>query len=343
MMKKNAVRLGLILLISLVFLFFFLRSVDWGAVFRYLVGVDVFFFALIVLLVPMHLVTRATRWYFLLRREKKGIRFFHMFAGNAIGFTVTNIFPGRLGEIIKPLYLAKKEGMRKGFVMGTIVIERIFDIFAMCFILGIFLLARPLYASIFRINPEASSSLFFWGKTGVVLATVLLILCLSLYFFKQRTLRVVSFFLKPIPAEWTRRILSLANEFIEGLKFFHSAWDVVLYAVMSLAVWLGIIFYYWLLFFTFHIQVPFFVLVPYVFLTMVGASIPTPGMVGGFDYFSKLGMTSLYQLDANLAVGMTIVIHTVQIIVTCLIGYAILWKEGLSLFQLKKMGETESS
>jgi len=54
-------------------------------------------------------------------------------------------------------------------------------------------------------------------------------------------------------------------------------------------------------------------------------------------------MTSLYHLDANLAVGMTLVIHAIQILVTCLIGYVILWKEGLSLFQLKKMGETESS
>ena len=27
-------------------------------------------------------------------------------------------------------------------------------------------------------------------------------------------------------------------------------------------------------------------------------------------------------------------------VMTCLIGYAILWKEGLSLFQLKKLGET---
>ena len=38
---------------------------------------------------------------------------------------------------------------------------------------------------------------------------------------------------------------------------------------------------------------------------------------------------------------MTVVMHVVQIVVTCLIGYVILWKEGLSLFQLKKMGETE--
>jgi len=36
---------------------------------------------------------------------------------------------------------------------------------------------------------------------------------------------------------------------------------------------------------------------------------------------------------------MTIVVHAIQVVVTCLIGYTILWKEGISLFQLKKLGE----
>jgi hypothetical protein len=29
--------------------------------------------------------------------------------------------------------------------------------------------------------------------------------------------------------------------------------------------------------------------------------------------------------------------------VTCLIGYAILWKDGLSIFKLKRLGETMNS
>jgi hypothetical protein len=65
-------------------------------------------------------------------------------------------------------------------------------------------------------------------------------------------------------------------------------------------------------------------------------------MVGGFHSFSKFGLTSLFNIDINLAVAMTIVVHAVQLVVTCLVGYAILWKEGISLFQLKKLGEKES-
>jgi uncharacterized membrane protein YbhN (UPF0104 family) len=111
---------------------------------------------------------------------------------------------------------------------------------------------------------------------------------------------------------------------------------------MSFVVWLGIVSYYWIFFLAYKQNVPFFFMIPYCFLVMVGASIPTPGMVGGYHYFSQVGMASVLHLDPNLAVSMTIVVHAIQLVVTCLVGYVILGKEGLSLFQLKKLGESEA-
>jgi uncharacterized protein (TIRG00374 family) len=338
-MKKTAFRFGIIFLLTIVFLYFFFRSVDWKEVLGYLTDVNLKFFILLLALTPLHLVLRAVRWQFLLKHEKKGVSFYNRFAGNAVGFTVNFIFPGRLGEFVRPLYLAQKEGMKKGFVMGTIVVERIFDIFTMCFLLGLFILSKPLYASIFKIDEEAFSRLSFWGIVGVAFASLLLLFALSLYFFKKKTLSVIGFLLKPFPHRFSERVLKLFEEFIEGLKFFHSFGNLIAYILLSCGVWLGIIFFYWIFFFTYNISVPYFLIVPYVFLTMVGASVPTPGMVGGFHYFSKLGLTSMYGVDVNLAVGMTIVVHAIQILVTCIIGYAILWREGISLFQARKMGE----
>jgi uncharacterized membrane protein YbhN (UPF0104 family) len=144
-----------------------------------------------------------------------------------------------------------------------------------------------------------------------------------------------------LPQRIRRRALELVHEFIDGLKFFHSPGNLLMYTLLSFVVWLGIILFYWVLMFAFHVRVPYFLIVPYVFMTMVGASIPTPGMAGGFDYFSKLGMTTLLHVDPNLAVGMTLVMHAIQVLVTCVLGYVILGKEGLSLFQIKKMGESE--
>ncbi len=338
-MKKNVIRMGVIFFLTAIFLFFFFRSVEWKEVLRYLTDVDLKFFILIILLVPLNLVTRAIRWRYLLKHQKADVKFFNMFAGNAIGFTVTLIFPGRLGELVKPFYLAQKEKMRKGFVLGTVVVERIFDILTNCLLLGLFLIAWRLYPSIFQVNEAAYSNLLLWGTAGGTLAGVLIFVILSLYFFRERTLSVIAFLLKPFPQKLSRRVNDFFSEFIRGLKFFHSFRDFFIYVALSFVVWLGIVFYYWIFFFAYNISISYFLLIPYTFLVMVGASIPTPGMVGGYHYFSKYGLTTLFNIEPNLAVGMTIVVHAVQVVMTCLVGYIILWKEGISLFQIKELRE----
>lgn len=324
---------------TFVFLFFFFRSVEWKEVLKYLTNVNIYFFVLIVIMVPFHFFTRAVRWKVLLKQEKPDVSIYNCFAANAVGFSVTMIFPGRLGELVKPLYLSQKEEIGKGFSIGTVVVERIFDVFTMSFLLGLFLIARPFYGPTFHLDEASYSRLSFLGLAGLGLAFILVLISLALYFLRQKALSFISLLLKPLPQKISGKIISLGDEFIQGLKFFHSISDFFLYILLSFVVWLGIIFYYWMFFFTYHIHISFFLVCPYVFLILIGASIPTPGMVGGFDYFSKVGLTSLYGVEANMAVGMTIVIHAVQVAMTCLVGYVILWKEGLSLFQVKKMRE----
>jgi uncharacterized protein (TIRG00374 family) len=338
-MRKSWVRFAIIIALTGVFLFFFFRRVDWRDVLRYLGGVNIPIFILSVLIVPLHLITRSLRWRYLMAHEKADVKFSSMFCANSVGFMVTFIFPGRLGELVRPLYLAQKERCRKGFALGTIVVERMFDMFTMCFLLGVFLLARPLYPSRFQVNAEAHANLRLWGIVGLAFASALLVFSLALYFFRDKTLKIIAFLLRPLPNRLAKKILTLFDDFIEGLKFFRNIKTLLLYTFFSFVVWLGIIFFYWVFFISFRLSLPFFWLFPYVFLTMVGASIPTPGMVGGFHWFSKLGLTQLFGIDPNLAVGVTIVVHAVQVLVTGLIGYVILWKDGMTVFQLKKLGE----
>jgi uncharacterized protein (TIRG00374 family) len=340
-MKKNHIRAIVLFALTFAFLFFFFRSVEWKEVLGYLTDIDLKFFVLLILVVPLNFVFRAIRWKCLLKHEKKDVSFYNRFAGNAVGFAVTGLFPGRLGELVKPIYLAQKESLKKGFVIGTVVVERMFDLFNMCFLLGVFFVSRPLYTSIFNmeIEEKAYSNLALWGILGIAIASVILLVTLSLHFFKEKTLKIIAFFLKPLSQKWRDQIMGLIDEFIKGLKFFHSAGDVFVYIFWSLVVWLNVAVLYWIWLIAYDVWVPFFYVFPYVFLTMVGASIPTPGMVGGFDYFSKYGLISLYGVEPNLAVGMTLVIHAIQLAVTYVVGYGILWKEGISLFQVKKMGE----
>jgi len=340
-MNRNLLKIVAAAALMLVFLYFFGRSVDWGQVPAYIANVNLPLFLLLIPAAAFQFVTRALRWQILIAREKLDVRFRNLVAGNIVGFTVNFVFPGRLGELAKPLYLARKEGLRPGFAVGTVVVERLFDIWTMCLLLGLFLLARPLFAGAWPISPQASEQLTLWGMVGLAIAAALLAATLLLYFFRERALSVVGWVLKPLPEKARAAVLKALREFIDGLKFFRSPRQLALYAVLSLIVWLGIGLFYWVLFFAYHIRVPYFLIIPYLFLTAIGASIPTPGMVGGFHYFSKLGMVLIFRLAPGQAAGMTLVAHAVQIAVTCALGYAILAREGLTLFQLKNMCESE--
>ncbi|MFC2156978.1 lysylphosphatidylglycerol synthase transmembrane domain-containing protein [Acidobacteriota bacterium] len=337
-MKKNHVRLLIALLLTAFLLYFFLKSVEWNQVWENITRVDLPLFILFTILTQFHLITRALRWNVLLKHDKGRAGFYNRFAANSIGFTVTSLIPARIGELVRPLFLAKKENMKKGFVIGTVVIERAFDVFTMCFLLGLFILARPIFASSLELEKETLSRLYSLGLLGLGVSFLLFGVAISLYFFKETSLRIISFLLKPFPKKITDIVINMTEEFIQGLKFFHSLRDLGTYFLYSLFVWLSIVFMYWILLLAFGVKSSFFLVIPYTFLLAVGAAIPTPGMVGGFHYFSKLGLMSLFGVGANLAVGITIVGHGVQIIATVIVGFIVLWKEGLSLMQVQKMG-----
>jgi uncharacterized protein (TIRG00374 family) len=339
-MKSNALKIGAGVALSLVLLYFFGRSVDWRDVPAQIVDVNIPLFLLAVLLSAFHYLTRSLRWQVLIAREKLNVRFRNLVAAHILGFTTSAVFPGRLGELVKPLYLARKESIRAGFAVGTVVVERIFDAVTLTVMVGLFLVARPLFASSWPVGAEAGQRLTFLGISGLVLAAALVALIAALFLFRDRALRLVHFLLRPLPKARAaaERLLS---EFLDGLRCFRTVRQVVNYAVLSFVVWLGVVFFYWIFFLAYHVRVPYFLVIPYVFLTAIGASIPTPGMVGGFHYFSQLGLVLLLRVDPVRAAGLTVVVHALQIAVTCVLGYAILAREGVTLLQLKKMGETE--
>ena len=340
-MKKKWIRAVLVILVMAGLLFLSFRNVNWADAYRFGIRISLPMLFLVLVLATLHMLTRSLRWKYLLIHEKRDVKLRNLLSATAIGFAVSYILPGRVGEIVRPLYLARKENVRPGFVLGTIVVERIFDVMTMCALLGIFLLARPLIAADFLIKPEAAKLLNLWGLIGVASSAVLMALCLLFFFFREKAVGLASRVLKAfLPARFLEKVLKLLHEFIDGLKFFHSLGTMLIYIGLSFVVWLGVILFYWVFFRAYGLSLPYALLIPYVFVTGVGASIPTPGMVGGFEYFSILGLTTLFGIDANQAAGLTIVVHAMQLVVTCLLGYAILWKEGLSVFQLRKLEET---
>ncbi len=255
-MKKHGIKLAVVALISLVFLFLFFRKVDWGQFLRYATSANPFLFALIILLAPLHLATRALRWHVLLRYQKKGVRFASTFSAQCRRIHRVQHLPRPARRDRQAPLPGPQGGPGAGLRLGTVVVERIFDIFTMCVLLGIFLLARPLYASAFGLSPETLGRLVFWGRIGVALRPGHPRgLPLPLFLQGRGPCASSASLLKPFPRGFAARALELAREFIDGLTFFRTVGRCLpLYGLLSLVVWLGIVLYYWVFFFAYHVS-----------------------------------------------------------------------------------------
>lgn len=108
-------------------LWFALRGVDFGDVGRAMASADLLL--LVGVSVPFHLAmlaSRALRWRHLTGSSDPIARG-TLYRGVAVGFMANNIFPLRMGELIRSWYVAREARTSSAAVFGTVIVERIVD------------------------------------------------------------------------------------------------------------------------------------------------------------------------------------------------------------------------
>lgn len=125
-------------LISIVCSWLFVRKIEWsslGVAFRD--AKYIYIFPTIILIFLAYYI-RTIRWEVLLSPVKK-VSLLNLFSANMIGFMANNVLPARLGEVIRPVIIARKEKITVSTSFATAVVERVFDI------LGIIVIASLLF------------------------------------------------------------------------------------------------------------------------------------------------------------------------------------------------------
>ena len=75
-----------------------------------------------------HLSFRARRWKTMLDPLKEHVSFYNLFSTTAIGYAISWLTPGRIGEVARPVLLARREGIPVAGVLATAAIERVLDV-----------------------------------------------------------------------------------------------------------------------------------------------------------------------------------------------------------------------
>ncbi|HVH05866.1 MAG TPA: lysylphosphatidylglycerol synthase transmembrane domain-containing protein, partial [Myxococcota bacterium] len=113
--------------VTAVALWFALRDLDFHEVWHSLRKASLL--PLLGLSVPAHLANiwmRGLRWRHLTERVADIPRSTFV-RGQAVGFMANNVFPLRIGEVLRAWYVAREAGAPGAAILGTVIVERVID------------------------------------------------------------------------------------------------------------------------------------------------------------------------------------------------------------------------
>jgi len=254
-------------------------------------------------------ISRSIRWQMLLKPMGYYPRMINVFLSVMLGY-FANLGLPRLGEIVKSGTISQYEKIPMEKVIGTVVVDRIIDVFSLLIVIGISLLIEfdTLIGYVEKLGEGkgGAGSLLIYAGIGLMLSG-------GLFFMLRRKIEQSALFqrLKKIFMGFWEGMLSISRVDRPGWLIFHSVNIWVMYFLMT-----------YLCFFSFE---PTIHLSPKVglFAFVVGAiaiTIPSPGGMGTYHLLvtSLLAIYGIAEADAFSFAN--IIFFSVQIGVNVILG-----------------------
>jgi uncharacterized protein (TIRG00374 family) len=262
---------------------------------------------------------RALRWQTLLTPIKH-ISFLHLMSATVIGFGA--IFSlGRPGEVVRPVWINRVEGVPIVGGATSVIVERVFDLLM---VLVLFVVASG------RIE-TGREALELAGSERLWQLAVLVAVCLLGFFAAHRFADRIGAFL---PA-----LRSVLETFRRGLAATSSVRGVGIVTGYSVLLWLVHTLQFWLILEGLGLSYPVAAITLTLVLTSLGSIVQIPGIGGGFQAGFILAATTVLDVPAEVAIAASLMVWFITTIPTILAaGGYMLWK-GISFRDLSP-GET---
>jgi len=329
----------LITFLSALFVYLFLKRVDLHEIKNIWLSIPIRYPLLFLLCALPQYAVRSWRWGLLLRPFKRHVSFRSLWNFSLIGFMISYLLPGRLGEIAPPVMLAEKEKIKKSQAIATIINERLFDLLTVLVLLAAYLASGAAEPSpvLRRLRLMA-----FLLLPLVFLVFFMITMANSAKFFPF-TEKLIRWLSRALPAAFREKTAAFAVHFVKALRLNLGWTGMAAVAFFSLLHWGIILFSYWLLMQGFPgMRLGLFAVIPFLAVIFVSAAVPTPGMAGSLDLASKYALTGLFAVAEKTAVAFTILFHFLLLLAPIALGLVALWREGLNfkiIGQLRKKDE----
>jgi len=362
------------ILISIICSWLFARKIEWSqlsvafkeAKYAYIIPTIILIFA-------SHYI-RAVRWSALIAPIKK-VSVLNLFSATMIGFMANSVLPARIGEIIRPVMVARKEKVKVSASFATVVMERIFDVLSIIVFASFLFFFLPVETlqdkSVGIINhaevstkvvkaghvngmPEAfsstneekrakvSSTIKQLKKWSMVMAFFGILAITSLFLLSLYPKKAGAVFEKLLflfPHHLRERLVNLLHSFISGLQVFDNKRLLIWIGILSLVIWFLNAAPIYVLCYAFDIKLSFagacFVM---VCLALAVALPQAPGFIGVFHIAIQKTL-DIFGVGLSSAQSFAIILWALSIIPITIVGLLFLWREGMSLGEISHYDE----
>ncbi len=345
-------------LLSILTLYFAFKNVPFAELIQYLTTVNYFWIIPSIFAVVLAFLLRVIRWQIILGASRP-ISLPEAFHPLMIGFMANCVYPGRVGEIARPLILRAKSQVPFTTGLATVVTERVLDLLFLIFLFGLIF---------FRINPQDSDPIQFAGyridykimadvgKGMLVLGVLLFISIVLVCCEKVRNLietliirlpNLLFFLSQPQKVLLKNRLTTLTSNILEnivsGFALVKSPKRIYICLLYSMFIWIFSGYSYYILAKGCPgIDLSIVEITAVMVLICFAIALPSvPGYWGLWEAGGvfALGLFGVAQKDA---LGFTLITHAVHIFPVILIGLVSAWVTGVSLRKLARKKNIEN-
>jgi uncharacterized membrane protein YbhN (UPF0104 family) len=334
---RPRVRTVLIFLLTIGLLAFFFRKADPAKVWAETRRADPLLLLYAVIVTGLTYAARAWRWQMLLAPIGP-TRFAVAFETTVIGFAANALIPGRVGEVLRPYLLARRESLNATSAFATIILERVLDLVTVLLLFAVFVFGVG--PGVISGDPGQLALVKLGGGIAAASAAGGLIVLFALAGHPERLGRMALRVERLLPARLAGVVARFVETFAQGLAVLRDPARLATALALSFPMWMSIAAGIWLTSQAFHITFPYTGSFLVMTVLVVGVAAPTPGGVGGFHAAYQFAVTQFFAASTDRAVGAAIVLHAVSFVPVTLLGLIFMAREGLTFGSARRIASS---
>ncbi len=366
------------ILISIICSWLFARKIEWSHLSTALRDAKYIYIIPTMILIFASHYFRAIRWSALMAPIKK-VSILNLFSAAMIGCMANSVLPARIGEIVRPVIVARKEKIKVTASFATVVMERIFDLLSIIVIASLLFLFLPTdisqnrkvsmngmthYAEAATVDAktkqhggktetrsssingkrDADSSTILeqlkkWSIIMAFLGVIAIVVLFQLYLYPQKAGAFLEKRLFPFPHHLKYKLVNLLHTFVSGLQVFDNKKQLIWIVVLSLAVWVFNAASIYSLFFAFDIKLSFAGACFIMICIALAVALPQAPGFIGVFHIAIQKALDIFRVGLSTSQSFAIILWGVSVIPITIVGLLFLCREGMSLGEISHYDE----